>query len=131
MKNTQHSFPPKIVVTVVYKTNQKDWRGFCFPYDVTCNAPTEKEAKKTIQEMVDLYEEGLKEYHFPKQLSIKPISNTTDKKVFAIIQKEIAKGIQEKVSEQFTEFQGEYEKRNEIKKNALTANYYYLQPMCA
>lgn len=73
---------PNIIVNVVYKTKEGFWRGFCSPFDVTCEANTQKKAITQLEESVKLYLDGLKKYNFPKHLSIKPLSSPKDKKIF-------------------------------------------------
>ena len=69
------------IVFVVYKT-KKGWRGFCHPYDVTCNAETLEDARKRLEKLVKLYEGGLKKYKNPRHLFFKKFSNQEDKKFF-------------------------------------------------
>jgi len=88
------------VVMVVYKT-QDDWRGFCVPYDVSCNAKTQEEAKSKLEMLVKFYEEGLNKYKNPKNLILKELSDDEDKlffnKVWPFISKDISKDTESKL----------------------------------
>lgn len=130
--NTMKNFPPKIVILAVYKTDQGDWRGFCAPYDVTCNAPSKEKAMKSIEKMVALYEEGLKQYNYPKHLSVKKLSNRKDQKVFNVIIKDISQKISRKMKEEFLKYQLEQTKEqfNIRFGSGLFSGYYSQQPTC-
>ena len=86
---------PKFILSVVYQTKNKNWRGFCFPFDITCEAFDKETAMKKMDAMVDIYIEGLKKYNFPEHLSIKKLTNKDDRAVFKKIQPIIAKKVEE------------------------------------
>lgn len=93
---------PQLVVLVVYKKKDgKTWRGFCAPFDVTCEAKSHKAAMTLLEELVECYMEGLKQYDYPEHLTIKELSNPEDKKAFIPILKDIAKMVQEMISKRF------------------------------
>ncbi len=124
--------PPKVIILVVYKSGTDGWRGFCAPYDVTCNASTKRKAMQTLEELVELYQDGLKKYHYPKHLSIKSLSNREDAKVFNIVREHIAEKITKKLKDRFFEFESEQEKKNTFKVNNLNliGRYYFPESIC-
>src|ERR1035437_5197930 len=78
-----NSIKPKLVVLAVYKkSSDQVWRGYCYPYDVTCNAKTLEEAKSQLESLVELYEEGLRQYNYSAHLSLKELTDEQDIKVF-------------------------------------------------
>ncbi len=81
---------------VVYKS-QDGWRGFCVPYDITCNAKTQEGAKKKLEALVELYEEGLNRYGNPKHLILKELSDEEDKAFFNKIWPHISKNIESRM----------------------------------
>lgn len=89
------------VVLVVYKSKNSNWRGFCVPYDVACTTKTKKEAFKVLQEMVDLYEKGLKKYNFPEHLLNK---ESTDKEDRLFFKEEIWPRISKVISREIEKF---------------------------
>ncbi len=69
-------------ILVTYKLKTGQWRGFVFPYDITTEAETKKQAQNALEEMVEVYEEGLKKYDYPDHLKKKALSDSEDKDVF-------------------------------------------------
>ncbi|MEK9174867.1 MAG: hypothetical protein AAB725_02765 [Patescibacteria group bacterium] len=82
------------VIKVVYKSKDGNWRGFCFPYDITCNAISKEDAIKKLTGLVETYEECLGQYNNPKHLMINSLSDKEDsdvfEKIWPIISKKIA-----------------------------------------
>jgi len=120
---------PKIIIFAVYKTGEGDWRGFCVPFNVSCNAPSSKEAQSRLEKLVSLYEEGLERYGYPKHLSIQGLSDPEDRKVFRQIRKEIAQQFRKKIEEDFMEYQLSYAKKNKFRIDNVKG--YYLEPAYA
>jgi len=122
---------PKIIILVVYKTKESNWRGFCHPYDVTCEANNVKVAMKRLEKLVSLYEEGLKKYGYPKHLSIRPLSDEDDRKVFEIAIKIVKKKIIEAIKKDFLKYQQEKQQKEEFKtKNPIPlTGYFYPCPL--
>lgn len=81
---------------VVYKS-KGGWRGFCVPYDVSCNAKTKEEAKRRLVELVKFYEEGLNKYGNPQNLILKELSDEEDKDFFKKIWPHISKKIESRM----------------------------------
>lgn len=119
---------PNLIVFVVYKDNNS-WRGFCSPYDVTCEAESKKEAIKRLEKLVKLYEEGLEKYGYPKHLSIRLLSNSKDRIVFTEVREEIAERIALDIRKKLSQFQARKEKRTFRIKNDLNPSGYYLYPV--
>ena len=94
MSKTTYKIVP--VIMVVYKS-QDGWRGFCVPYDVTCNARTQEEAKNKLGALVKFYEEGLNKYGNPKNLTFKELTDQGDKVFFDKIWPHISKYIESKM----------------------------------
>ena len=92
MSKSVKEYHPSIITFVVYKDNG-GWRGFCNPYDVTCQAETKKETINRLEKLVKLYEDGLKKYGYPKYLSKRPLSDQEDKIVFKVVSAEVRKKI--------------------------------------
>ena len=84
------------VVMVIYKA-QDGWRGFCAPYDVTCNGKTQEEAKSKLEMLVKFYEEGLSKYKNPKNLILKKLSDNEDRMLFNKIWPHISRDIESKM----------------------------------
>ena len=70
------------IVAVVYKSKDENWRGFCHPYDLSCNAYTKEEAKENIAGLIETYEESLKRHGNPKHLIEKQLSDKEDQEKF-------------------------------------------------
>lgn len=121
------SVRPKLVVLVVYKSKQSHWRGFCTPYDVTCNAETREEAMARLEALVRLYEEGLEKYSYPKHLSIKPITHVEDRQVFRRVKEIVAADIQRSLTTRFNSFQTE-NVRTFKATSPFATGCYYSQP---
>ncbi len=85
------------VILVVHKSKDGFWRGFCYPYDISCNASSQEDAKKQIEEMVETYEEVLKKYNNPIHLIKKELTEEEDRKVFDKLWPVIVKQITEKL----------------------------------
>ena len=102
---------PKLILYVVYRSNNGYWRGFCSPYNVTCEARTKESAKQKLEKLVDLYVEGLKKYNYPKHLSMIPLTEKEDNKVQKIVLEKIC----EDIKENYIKFQVERNKRVLIK----------------
>lgn len=122
---------PKLVILAVYKSKESFWRGFCAPYDVTCNASTKEQAMKQIEELVELYEDGLKQYDYPKHLSIKPLTDPEDQRVFQAIIELISEQISEHIRERFLDYQKESSRNPFMVKNAFPSSGYYYEPQRA
>lgn len=96
---------PKLVIKVIYKSKDGNWRGFCYPFDVSCTAKTSKEAKKILENLVDVYIDGLKKYNFPSHIAVKEISDKEDKKVFKKVLTLVIKDIGSKMKKDLEKFQ--------------------------
>lgn len=117
-------YRPKLIIFVVYKTKDGGWRGFCSPYDVTCEAKKKTEAMDRLERLVKLYEKGLGKYGYPKHLSIRPLSDREDKIVFEKVKKKIVSNIERN----FLRFQAEKRKETFQIKNPMSPSGYYLCP---
>lgn len=126
MKKAIEKYTPKLIVLVVYKTKNGNWRGFCNPYNVTCEARNGKETMSLLKESVKLYEEGLKKYGYPKHLSLRLLSNKQDKTIFDKVIKIIAR----KLKKDFIKFQAQKEKERLKTKSPVSAIYYSYQQPC-
>ncbi|MDP3013253.1 MAG: hypothetical protein Q8M92_03360 [Candidatus Subteraquimicrobiales bacterium] len=114
---------PKLIVLVVYKSQaSKNWRGFCSPYDVSCEAKTAAEAKSKLTKLIKLYEEGLKKYGYPEHLTILPLSEKQDKVVLEKVMEKITLNIKK----DFLKFQTAEE--TQIRTRNLSINANVLQP---
>ncbi len=120
---------PKIVILVIYKTIDGDWRGFCSPYDIACNGTTKKGVLESLKSMVSLYEEGLEKYDYPRHLSIKPLSDPEDEIVFRKALKIIAETEKRKLMKDYYEYQerecNKFTVRN--REHSLSGYYYHQQ----
>ena len=96
---------PGLLILVAYHTKEGDWRAFCSPFDVSCNAPSAKEAMGRLEGLIDLYVEGLEKYNYPEHLSIKQISDSEDRAVFGKVKKQLADKIKKKIIEDYSEYQ--------------------------
>ncbi|MFH1183347.1 MAG: hypothetical protein V1690_03735 [Candidatus Moraniibacteriota bacterium] len=122
------SLSPKLVILAVYqKKNTKEWKGFCYPYDVTCYAETQEKAIKKLEKLVKFYEEGLQEYHYPEHLTFKSLSDKEDLRVLNLIKKIVAQKIKERIEGNILEYQ-KIEKSSFHLKNSVPATGYYYQP---
>lgn len=117
---------PKLIILVVYKTNEGHWRGFCSPYDITCERLTKKATKEALEESVELYKEGLEKYNYPRHLSIKQLSNPQDEAVLKMALKIIAEMEKENLLNNYDKYQEE--ELNYIKnRDHNLSGYYYHQ----
>lgn len=96
---------PNLIIMVVYRSDNGAWRGFCSPYNVTCEAETKEKAIQNLKDSVDIYERGLEKYEYPKHLSVKKLSNQEDKEVFRQVVKFIAKDIQKRIENEYFKYQ--------------------------
>lgn len=81
------------VIAVVYKSRDGNWRGFCYPYDLTCNADTKESAKKFIEDLIDVYEKNLERYNNPLHLIDKKLSESEDQAVLKRIWPRVSRQI--------------------------------------
>jgi hypothetical protein len=100
-------FIPKLIIQAVYKSQSGAWRGFCAPYDVTCEARTKNAAVKKLERLVKLYEEGLVKYSFPQHLSLKPLTDDEDKDMFEKVLSQVSGRIEKQIREDYLLFQEE------------------------
>lgn len=119
---------PKLVVRVIYKSKGGYWRGFCSPYDVTCEAKTKDSANDRLQRLVSLYEEGLEKYNYPSHLAIKPLSNREDKKVFGMALKVVSNDIKRAIVHDYNKYQQERVVQKFTMINPSGSGHYY-QPV--
>ncbi|XOB42168.1 MAG: hypothetical protein ACKKMP_02275 [Candidatus Nealsonbacteria bacterium] len=117
-------FRPKIIILVVYKAKDGNWRGFCSPYDITCEAETRLETMKRIKKSFKLYEEGLEKYGYPKHLSLRKLSDAQDRRVFEIVKKKIFSDIQKNLLKFQAKEKGEFRIRE-----PMSLSGYYLCPV--
>ena len=117
---------PKIIIEAVYKSKDGTWRGFCSPFDISCTADTQNEAMKKIDELVEIYTEGLKKYAYPVNLTIKELSDEEDKIVFNEVLKFIIEDISLKMKKDFAKFQLEKESNSFKLTNKIKATGTYL-----
>ena len=122
-KKTLKQSQPKSPILVVYQAKNKNWRGFCFPFDITCEAFSKDEAIKKLEKMVKIYIDGLKKYNYPRHLSIRRLSEKQDRIVFSRVIDKIAK----KLKEDLLNYQCEKQKKEWeiILNNPTTFKYYY------
>lgn len=106
-----NNYPPKLVVLVVYESKDNHWRGFCVPYDVSCNAKSKIDAINKLEKLVKLYEEGLGKYNYPQHLSIRKLTDQEDSLVFEKIKGRVAEHyaqhIRARIREDMFKFQKE------------------------
>jgi len=74
-----------LLLSVVYKTQDNNWRAFCYPFDISCEGKSESKAKDSLDKLKKLYIEGLKKYNYPEHLIKKELSYPQDKKIFEIV----------------------------------------------
>lgn len=121
-----------LVILVVYKSKQTGgiWKSFCAPYGVTTQAGSFKEAKRKLEELVSLYEEGLKKYNYPANLVFQKLTDKEDQKVLDIVWKAIVKKLssQTEKSRNFLKF-AKQNKSGHIKIDNTVASFY--QPTLA
>lgn len=119
-------FPPKLIVQSVYKTPEGIWRGFCSPYDVTCEAKSKQVAIKRLESLVKLYEEGLVKYSYPQHLSLRALSDKRDQVVLDnILKKIVAPKIGKAVRERYLEYQKESDRKQFSIDSPSSCGYYY------
>lgn len=123
-KTIKGKIVPKLTILVVYKDKNGHWRGFCSPYDVSCEGKTKQSVMNKLQALVSLYENRLKKYKYAKHLAIKPLSEPKDKEIFSFVLRKVSVDIEEKVRERFFQYQEEQAKEFKTR-NPLTQGYYY------
>ena len=116
---------PKIVIQVMYRSTRGYWRGFCTPYDVTCESTSKKECEQVLHDMIGLYEKGLKKYHYPENLLVKPLSDSEDRMVFDRVLPIVSRDIEQKLSTRYLKFQQQRSKERFSIGNRSTTGYYY------
>lgn len=78
-------------LSVVYKSKAGAWRGFVAPFDVTFEGTSKKKVFEVLNEMKDLYIEGLRRYKSPSHLTDVPFSDPEDANKFSEISPELLK----------------------------------------
>lgn len=87
------------LLSVVYKTQNNNWRGFCYPLDISCEEKSKIKAKESLDKLKKFYIEGLKKYNYPEHLIKKELSYSQDRKIFEIVKKELIKEIEKRIQE--------------------------------
>ncbi len=67
---------------ITYKSELGYWRSFAYPYDVTAQAPSKKNALEKLRILVQDYQNALKEYGYADHLVHPPITRLEDRKKF-------------------------------------------------
>lgn len=70
------------VVGIVYESKSGYWRGFCTPYNLTCNAASKGEAMKKLERLVSIHDEVLTEWKVPRRLVYQELTDAEDKMAF-------------------------------------------------
>lgn len=70
---------------VVYKTEDKLWRGFVDPYGETTEASTKEAAVEKMRVLTAAYKSTVEEYGSPKHLVYAGIGDLADREVFSNI----------------------------------------------
>lgn len=76
-------------VMVIYQVEEKVWRGFVVPFDITFEAETKNEVKIALRDMISSYVDGLHQYHNPVHLENVPLSFETDRQKWSKISQEL------------------------------------------
>jgi hypothetical protein len=79
-------------VMVVYQTEDRIWRGFVMPFDITF------EVIDVLKEMTDVYVDGLKKYNHPNHLSDVPLSSDQDNKKWLEVSQELTNKLLNRIS---------------------------------
>jgi hypothetical protein len=69
-------------VKVAYKAKNGSWRGFVHPYNITTEGNNKEKILKALDEMADIYIEGLKKYNYPEHLSVVHLTDEEDNQKF-------------------------------------------------
>lgn len=125
-----NNFHPKFIILIAYKAKNGNWRGFCSPYDITCEAYTLKQTKQKLMRLVELYEDGLKKYNYPQHLAFRQLTEKEDQRIFKMALKVIAEDFKKKFTEKNLEYQKNKEKEEVSMKNPHSHINYY-QPSYA
>lgn len=72
------------VVNLIYKSKDNNWRGFCYPYDVSVTASSQVEVTNKLKDLVQLYEESLARHGNPSHLIEKELTNEEDQKTLNV-----------------------------------------------
>ncbi|MFZ3054691.1 MAG: hypothetical protein WA091_01795 [Minisyncoccales bacterium] len=111
----------RFLLDVIYKTSDNNWRAFCYPFDISCEAKSKEEAYKRLKKLVNLYVEGLKEYGYPEHLAKKELSNKEDKVILTEVKKYIILKQQKRLEEDL--FGSEASTKIEITEKGLFGFY--------
>jgi phenylalanyl-tRNA synthetase alpha subunit len=106
MTNSIQRMPPNMTIRVVYHSKDGTWRGFCAPFDISCTAETAKQAMKKIDELHEMYMDGLKKYGYPTHLvsGKNELSDKEDEAIFEVVLKHIAAEVSKKIQSDFANF---------------------------
>lgn len=105
MTNSIQRMQPNMTIRVVYRSKDGTWRGFSAPFDVSCTAGSAKGAMAKIDELHEVYMEGLKKYGFPPHLMAKSeLSDKEDEAIFEVVLKHVGEEVREKIQTDFTNF---------------------------
>lgn len=89
-KRTPRGFVPVLFAVYASKAEPGTWKGFAAPFGISTQAPTDAEARRKLEELADLYIEGLREKGFPKHLMEQRLTDPEDQSVLDQIMGELA-----------------------------------------
>lgn len=98
---------PKMIIEAVYKSKDGTWRGFCAPFDISCTEETAEKTMKALDELVELYIDGLKKYGYPADLTVKEVSDEEDREVLKKVIDYVIVDLAKKMKKNFEKFQRE------------------------
>ncbi len=101
------------------------WKAIAAPFGITTEADSCEEAKQKIEELTDLYVEGLKEHNFPEHLINRDFADAEDKKVLELLWADMTKNVA--VAKNQGSFQGFARHRQQASRSATQVPYYQLQ----
>lgn len=70
-------------ILVVYKSQEGYWKGFAHPYNVTVEGNTKKETLDNLKELVEAYEDELRNFGFPVHLVNKVQDDLENRQIFS------------------------------------------------
>lgn len=94
-KRRNQNFLPVLFAVYASKDEPGTWKGFAAPLGITTQADTGEEAKRKLEELTDLYIEGLCEKGFPKHLIQKDLIDPEDKRVLEQIVSDLTEEMEE------------------------------------
>lgn len=94
-KRTSKQLVPVLFAVYASKAEPGTWKAFAVPFGITTQASTSDEARRKLEELSDLYIEGLREMGFPRHLMSNELTDPEDRGVLRQIASDITEEVEQ------------------------------------